>query len=279
MQYYEVVITSSFPYAYDILTAALADIGFESFSDEEDVLKAYIQEQHYDSALLQNILQEYQPNFGFSYKVNTVETRNWNAIWEENFQPISIPGKLHVRALFHTPDPSYPLEIVIQPKMSFGTGHHATTYQVMDLMLGHNFQAKKVMDFGTGTGILAILAKKLGAAEVWAVDNDPQCIENASENFEINHTPGIHLQLGDINTSGNEVYDIIIGNITRNIILEFLPSIAAMLAKNGLFIASGFYEADLPMLKEQAAAAGIVLQSHTVKDSWCAALFKKEYDA
>jgi ribosomal protein L11 methyltransferase len=275
MDYQEVSIKSSFPDAYDILTAVLAEIGFESFDDEGGTLKAYIPENTFDTKLLEETLSQYRELFLFEYSIRKIPYQNWNAVWESNFQPISIENKLRVRAVFHTPDPGYPLELIIQPKMSFGTGHHATTWLVMNAMLDLDFHGKKVMDFGTGTGILAILANKLGASDVWAVDNDPQCTENARENFELNHTNDIHIATGDISAFSEPVFDIIIGNITRNVIIEFIADISAKLQHSGLFIASGFYEDDIRILKEEADKHGLKLLKTNLKDKWCMAVFQK----
>jgi ribosomal protein L11 methyltransferase len=146
----------------------------------------------------------------------------------------------------------------------------------MNEMLQMDLVGKKVMDFGTGTGILAILAQKLGAAEVWSVDYDPQCVENAAENFELNGTKNIHLALGNITVFSGIRYDIVIGNITRNVILEFLSDIAKSLTNNGLFIASGFYEEDLDILKEHAEPLGLRFEKSNTKDKWCTAIFMKK---
>jgi len=275
MIYYEVTIQSSAPYAYDILTAGLAEIGFESFDHEGDVLKAYITEPLYNSELLTETCSNYQKHFELNYSVEKIPYKNWNEVWESNFQPISVGNQLRVRAVFHEPDTTFPLELVIQPKMSFGTGHHATTWLVMDTMLGIDFKNKKVMDFGTGTGILAILANKLGASNVWAVDNDPQCAENALENFELNNCNDILLATGNINEFEGNIYDIVLGNITRNVIVEFLPDISLKLQAKGLFIASGFYEEDVPILVKEAQKIGLELIKTNSKDKWCMAIFQK----
>jgi ribosomal protein L11 methyltransferase len=275
MDYYEVTVQSSDPYAYDILTAAFAEIGFESFESEDDQLKAYVPVKTFDQQLFSETCDYYQGIFNFEISLNKIPAQNWNALWESNFQPINVGNRVRVRAVFHNPDPSYPIELIIQPKMSFGTGHHATTWLVMHAMLTIDFSGKKVMDFGTGTGILAILANKLGASGVWAVDNDPQCAENAVENFELNNSMNIQMATGSINVFGNLKYDIIIGNITRNVIIEFLDDISIKLQDGGLFIASGFYDDDLPELILQARKSGLIFKKSNIKDKWCMAIFQK----
>ncbi|MGZ5281178.1 MAG: 50S ribosomal protein L11 methyltransferase [Bacteroidia bacterium] len=274
--YIEAEFTSPQHDVYEILMAELADIGFESFTEEEDSLKAFIQQGLYVENEFNELCDRLLHKFPFSFKLREIAPQNWNAVWESNFPDIKVEDKVHVRAMFHEPDPSCPIEIVIQPKMSFGTGHHATTWSVMKLMLDVDFKGKKVFDFGTGTGILAILAQKLGADEIWAVDNDPQCIENATENFELNHTPDIKLALGDITAFQNITYDIIIGNITRNVILAFLPQIATNLNPGGVFIASGFYFNDLEMIQEAAALLSLTLKTQQTREGWCAAVFIKQ---
>jgi ribosomal protein L11 methyltransferase len=274
--YIEAEFTSEQEYVYDILTAELADIGFESFTEEDGKLKAFIQQGIYAEAELNKLCDRLLHKFPFSYKTKEIAPQNWNNVWESNFPDITVEDKIHVRALFHEPKPEFPIEIVIQPKMSFGTGHHATTWGVMKLMLEIDFKGKKVFDFGTGTGILAILAHKLGAREIWAVDNDAQCIENSEENIEMNHAEEIKLALGDITAFPNITYDIIIGNITRNVILAFLPEIATKLNPNGVFIASGFYEEDLALIENAAAPLALTLKTQQVRDKWCAAVFTKQ---
>jgi ribosomal protein L11 methyltransferase len=276
MVYTEFSFSSDSEYAYDILTAELADLGFESFTEEDGELKAYVQKEVLDDSLLDETLSRLLHKFPFSYTQKEIAPQNWNAVWESNFPDICVDDKLRVRAVFHEPDPSFPLEIIIQPKMSFGTGHHATTWLVMKEMLSIDFKNKSVFDFGTGTGILAILAAKLGAEDIEAVDNDPQCIENSVENFELNGTPGVGIALGDITVlAEDKKFDILIGNITRNVILHFLPQIKSHLRESGLFLASGFYEDDLEILSREASALGLRLQHHHVRDKWCMAVFKR----
>jgi ribosomal protein L11 methyltransferase len=256
-----------------IIEALLAEMGFESFVMDESMLQAYIQEQQFFKEEIEKLLQNLEVN-DFYYK--RIEPENWNAVWESNFQPIEVDGQIRVRASFHDSNTKYPIEIIIEPKMSFGTGHHATTWQVMKHMLDLDFQGKNVLDFGAGTGILSILAKKLGAATVVAVDNDPQCIENAFENFARNRTPEIQLIAGDIRIIGDKDFDVVIGNITRNTILEYLPEIAAKTRQRGFFIASGFYLSDLELIINPAAGFELKFISSLNKDNWCAALFQKE---
>ena len=276
MDYYEVCITSESEYAFDILTACLAEIGFDSFESDEEALRAYIPENLFDGEILKQTCDQSLAFFPFQYSIKKISYQNWNAIWESDFKPITVANKLRVRAVFHEPDPNFPIEIIIQPKMSFGTGHHATTHLVMEYMLGLDLTAKMVLDFGTGTGILAILANKLGAKSVWAIDNDPQCIENAAENFELNNCKTIGLNLGSAEAAGTDKYDIIIANITRNTILENFEVISLKLQPQGLLIASGFYEEDLSVLNDNAATNHLAIKQWKTMDKWCAAVYQKD---
>src|SRR6185437_2870139 len=276
--HYKVIVTSESPYAFDIMTACLAEIGFESFETNDLTLNAYIPEGLFDAGTLKQTCDKYLSFFPFQYTLHKIPYQNWNRIWESDFKPVTVGDQLRVRAVFHDPDPSIPLEIVIQPKMSFGTGHHATTYLVMELMLGLNFKDRTVLDFGAGTGILGILANKLGAKYVWAVDNDPQCIENAAENFAVIDCQTIHLALGGAEAAGLDLYDIIIANITRNTIVENFEVINLKLQPNGLFIASGFYEEDLKVINKMAAPQKFTLKQWKTMDKWCAAVYQKDMD-
>ena len=274
--HYRLNISSPIPEAFEILIAELSEINFEGFVEEAENLQAFINSELFDKYDVEQLLNNYKDAFQLSWNYQQVEDENWNALWESNFEPVSIKDKLHIRALFHAHDPSYPMEIVIQPKMAFGTGHHATTSLICEYLLELDLNDKVVFDFGTGTGILAILAQMLGSKETWAVDNDPVCVENSAENFALNKTNDIHLRLGDINTLPSSlVFDIIIGNITRNVILLFLTDISNKLKSGGLFLASGFYESDLDMLKSAAYSLGLQIESYKVKDNWCAASFRK----
>ncbi len=273
--HYRINISSPIPEAFEILIAELSEISFEGFVEEADNLQAFISSEIFDKQAVEDLLESYKSLFQLKWDYQQVEDENWNALWESNFEPVTISGKLHIRALFHEQDDSYPMEIVIQPKMAFGTGHHATTSLICEYLLEMDMEDKTVFDFGTGTGILAILAQMLGAKEVWAVDNDPVCVENSAENFALNNTNDIHLRLGDINSIPEMVFDLIIGNITRNVILQYLPEIGNKLKQNALFLASGFYESDLDMLKSAAYSLGLQIESYKVKDNWCAASFRK----
>ena len=276
MNYYQVSIQSPSPDNNEIIIAGLSLLPFDTFEEEENIVKAYIPEDLFDEKEVIETLLPYKEAFDFTIEYKLIPYTNWNAIWESNYQPVHIAGKLQIIADFHTPSPDYPLTLLIHPKMSFGTGHHATTSLVAEYLLDMDLLGKNVLDLGTGTGILAILAKKKGAAEVIATDIDPQCIENAEENISLNETGDIRLLLTNEVPMAENGYDIIIGNITRNVILEYLPNIAKSLPAKGLFVASGFYKTDLAILKESALAYGLKLMGFKEKENWCAALFEND---
>lgn len=254
----------------EIVMALLVGLGYEGFWEAEDEVQAFIPQSQFEEDELHETLEPLQ----LSYSIEVQEPVNWNEEWERNFQPVDVEERVLVRAPFHQPQPQYEHEIIVMPKMAFGTGHHATTWQVMRLMLEHDWSGKQVFDFGTGTGILAVLAEQLGAAQVLAVDNDPQAVENAREVMELNGCTRITVNEGTIAASKGYTYDCILGNITRNILIEYMPRIRQALKENGLFIASGFHPQDLPLVQDAAANEGLQLLHHTTRNEWVAAQFQ-----
>jgi ribosomal protein L11 methyltransferase len=254
----------------DILTFLLGEEGFESFSQEEEELRAYIPEQLFDAEKLKQVLAGHP----FEYTTVVIPDQNWNEVWERTFSPVEIEGRCVIRAPFHECRPGFQFEIIIEPKMSFGTAHHETTSQMIELMLGMEFIGKTVLDMGCGTGILAVLADKMGAAQVLAVDNDEWAFNNSLENVEKNHSGNVRIQLGGIEiVSGS--FDIILANITRNTLLEQIPAYSEMLLPGGKLLMSGFYEEDLLQIKDLAVKHKIVLDDYITKNRWVAARFVK----
>ena len=276
MDFIELQIKTSRDLA-DILIAELGEIGFDTFEETGEGFNAYILEGSFQEADVKEIIQKYSFLGIASYETVRIPKENWNQSWETNYHPIEIPGRCRVRASFHKPDPSFPLEIVINPKMSFGTGHHSTTYLMMELLLDSDLQGKSVFDFGTGTGILAILAAKLGAAHIDASDIDEWCIENGMENIAINDCSNIKIQLGTVKeVKKNPSYDLAIANINRNVLLEEMPDYAAVLPEGSKLYLSGFYETDLPVIEEKASSLGLSKTTHRVREKWVAAAFEKK---
>ncbi|WP_176112911.1 50S ribosomal protein L11 methyltransferase [Sediminibacterium ginsengisoli] len=268
--HYQVTVTTENTDLREIIIALLADAGFDGFEETESELKAYIPAELYDAAILEALLQPHQ----LAFTAELVEKQNWNAVWESNFEPVTINDFAGIRAHFHPPfGDTVQYEIVITPKMSFGTGHHATTHMVMQLMRDIDFSGKQVFDFGTGTGILAILAEKLGAGEVLATDNDDWCIENATENSMINNCGRITIKkVTDGKESGP--FDIIIANINKNIILDNIAYLAAAVQPGGTVLLSGLLEQDEADILEAAGKHQWQHQITISRNGWIACSFK-----
>ncbi|NJL75731.1 MAG: 50S ribosomal protein L11 methyltransferase [Saprospiraceae bacterium] len=258
----------------DILVALLSEHPFDTFEEVESSLLAYIP-AHAENREVKKYVEDLVPHYQFQYERTFIPAQNWNEVWESNFQPIQVGQFCGVRAVFHTPFEDVQHELIIQPKMAFGTGHHATTYQVLEMMSGLDFQDKHVLDYGCGTGILAILAAKLGALSIDAIDVDEWAYENTLENIAINHTPHIRVHQGMINQLETRCYDIILANITLNVISSSLLALYRMLPANGYLITSGFFEEDIPTLQEMATTQGFSLLSSAQKERWACALFKR----
>jgi len=274
MDFIEVTLKVNADFA-DILTAELGELGFDAFVETEEGFSAYIEEEKYSEEALQETLQRYAGLVQVTYGVQKIERQNWNEEWERNFEPLFIGGKVSVRASFHPKPEQAVYDIVINPKMSFGTGHHETTTLMIENQLTLDHQGKRVLDMGCGTGILAIMAGELGAAGIVAVEIEDWTVENARENAELNNYSQIDVRLGGAETiAGEEPFDIILANINRNVLLEDMPAYIAVLRPQGWLLLSGFYTEDLPVLQQKAEALGLQYQSHRVKNNWVSALFR-----
>lgn len=263
-------------YYRDILMAELASLGFDTFEETEKGFKAFIPKDTFDQQALDACLSAFTADCAFEYTCQEIVQQNWNAVWESNFEPLAIAGNIYVRATFHEAKPDFPYEIVIDPKMAFGTGHHQTTSLVMAMMLEEDFKGKKVLDMGCGTGILAILAEKLGATELDAIDYDPLCYDSTLENTALNKCSHIQALCGSKEAIPSKIYDIILANINRNILLEQLDRYAEVLIPGGKLYLSGFHESpDLDILKEKAVSLGLIYTEHRVNKDWTAAKFIK----
>ena len=253
----------------DILIAELSDKGFEGFEERGNDLVAYIPETNF-----QEIAQEVETLtkvYGVSYVKESVAQTNWNAVWESNFEPVHVDTFCGIRAGFHPPfSPQPQHEIIITPKMSFGTGHHATTSSVIKLMQDVEFRGKKVFDFGTGTGILAILASKMGASVIDAIDIDTWSVENTKENIELNNAAAIRVWQSDTLKSVKDTYNVVLANINRNILLQYMADMRRLLVSGGVLILSGILKEDENAILEAARKHALVLETQIEKDNWLA---------
>ncbi|MBU2526947.1 MAG: 50S ribosomal protein L11 methyltransferase [Bacteroidetes bacterium] len=258
----------------EILLAYLSELPFESFEDDEAGLNAYMPESFWDEAQLKQLEIFQRDDFQIAYQFETIPTVNWNEDWEKNFDPISIDDLLHIRAPFH-PKSNATFEIVIMPKMSFGTGHHETTHMVSQLLLAEDLTGQTVLDMGSGTAILAILAELRGAAKIDAIDIDRWCYENALENIALNQCKNISVWEGDAALLGDNQYDTIIANINRNILLQDIQTYATVLKSGGKLFLSGFYDDDLEAIKRCCEASHIFYVKHLTRNHWVGAAFQK----
>ncbi len=258
----------------EILIAELALIHFDSFSETETGIQAYILKENEDEKAVENLQIIQNEEFSISYERKEVEPINWNEEWEKNFEPIEVNRECYVRATFHEAQPSYRYEIVIDPKMSFGTGHHETTHMMIQQILRHNMTKKQVLDMGCGTAILAMLAKMKGADFVKGIDIDEWAYENALENIKRNNLE-ISLALGTADLLGSETFDIILANINRNILLQDATHYIKVLNPEGNLFLSGFYYEDLPIIREGFEKNGVKFVSYIERNNWVSAHFKK----
>lgn len=260
----------------EMLIAALSDAGFEGFEEGDDFLKAFIASADFNECKLQEITAHYK----VESTTTVIEETNWNAVWESGFQPVIVELEATnlpwagIRAHFHAPMPDLKYEIVITPKMSFGTGHHATTYLMMQQMEAMELTGKSVFDFGTGTGVLAILAEKMGAASILAVDNDDWSIENAIENTRANGCNAITVMQAET-VPANGPFQIILANINKNVILEHMPLLAAGLAEGGTLLLSGLLTNDEEEIVNAAAHHSLLLRKKSVRNNWIALRFSR----
>ncbi len=259
----------------EIFSARLAEIGFDSFLSEEEAFKAYVDEENFELNELNHLLNE---NF-FSeirlIKNEILPEKNWNEIWESDYQPVIVNSRCRVRAPFHKPDAGFEFDLLIEPRMSFGTAHHETTSQVIKLMLDRPFEGKSVLDMGSGTAVLAILARKMKASPVVAIDNDEWAYNNALDNIQLNQVPDVEVALGDAAAIGQRKFDVVIANINRNILLNDMGIYIAALEPQGQLLMSGFYEADLALITDKAVSLGLKYVKHISENQWVAALYSK----
>lgn len=259
----------------DMFMELLGTIGFDSFMDTEDGFEAYCQESALDETELDEILRMEQFANVSLLKKELIPDQDWNATWEASYDPVIINELCRIRAPFHKVEGTYRYDLVIEPKMSFGTAHHETTSQIIELMLQSEFSGLNVLDMGSGTGVLAILAKKLGSAMTVAIDNDEWAYRNALDNIRLNDENEIVVELGDASSLNDRQFDVILANINRNILLRDMKEYVKSLVENGRIFFSGFYEEDLVLITKEAEHLGLKYVNHVTKNNWTAAVFVK----
>lgn len=261
----------------EILMAEIAEAGFDTFMETEKGFEAFVEQHQYDKQKLQEVKDKYTPLTPVVFFIDRVEKKNWNEEWEKNYEPIVVDDTVIIRAHFHKPEKEYPYDIIITPKMSFGTGHHQTTHLMLKAQLGIDHYNKRVMDAGTGTAVLAIMASKLGAKKIEAFDIDSWSVENGNENAEVNHCTNINLRQGKISElSFAENFEIILANINKNILLEEMHEYAARLNPGGKLLLSGFYEKDIPDLLSMAKRYDLHQVTSYARDEWACLLLEKK---
>lgn len=259
----------------DMFMELLGEIGFDSFMDTDDGFDAYCQEPLLNEEELNDILQMEQFANVKLIKKELIPDQDWNATWEASYEPVIINEFCRIRAPFHKVEGSYKYDLIIEPKMSFGTAHHETTSQIIELMLQSDFTGQNLLDMGSGTGVLAILAKKLGSATTVAIDNDEWAYRNALDNIRLNDENEIIVELGDATSLNDRQFDVILANINRNILLRDMKEYVKCLVDGGKIFFSGFYEEDLVLIKKEAERLGLTYSNHVTKNNWTAAVFVK----
>jgi ribosomal protein L11 methyltransferase len=260
----------------EILIAELAEVGFDSFLETDEGIDAYAPQADFDRERFDEIISNYREAAQISLSEGLMPKVNWNEEWEKNYDPIEVDDLVYVRASFHQPKAGFRYEIVINPKMSFGTGHHATTFQMLRHQGEVDHAGKRVVDVGSGTGILAIMAHLLGASEVEAFDIDDWCVDNGNENFDLN---GLKTRMGlgtirQVNPQGP--FDIVLANINKNVLLDEMEIYSGLLPSKGYLLLSGFYTEDIEDLAQAALPFGLDLLKKSSKDNWAALILKKQ---
>ena len=257
----------------ELIMAALGEMGFESFMETEDGLQAYIISASFDAGFL-NEASLWPDGANPEYSWKTIEEQNWNAVWESNFDSVTIDDRCMVRAPFHEKDPKIEFDIVIEPKMSFGTAHHETTAQMISLLLNTDVKGKTVLDMGSGTAVLAILAAMKGASQITAIDNDEWAYNNALENVERNHLSHINVYEGDAALLEGKKFEVILANINRNILLNDMKHYRDSLTPGGTLMMSGFYTEDVELITAKATELGFTKTGQTERNRWATATYK-----
>ncbi|MCD6010818.1 MAG: hypothetical protein K0Q79_680 [Flavipsychrobacter sp.] len=274
MQYVKLTFAITGEEQSGILIAMLTEIGYDGFEEAGDTLIAYIAQPNFHEEELQLVTGQ----LGANYATEIIQEQNWNALWESNFPPVIVEGLCTIRADFHDIKVTTPYDIRITPKMSFGTGHHATTQLMMQLMQQQDMENTSVLDFGTGTGVLAILAEMMGATNILAIDNDDWCVENASENLERNNCRHIRVEKGSLEVAGNDKFQVILANINRHILLQYMQALYDKLGNNGVILMSGLLREDRDIIVNAAETVKFGFEKIKEQGNWIALVFNKHDD-
>jgi len=275
MNYYELKLNAITEEMKEILMAELSELGFESFLEEQDGINGYIPVSRYQGKTILSYLEKKSQTIGLTYELKKIKAENWNAIWESQYKPVLVEKKCLVRAPFHDAQHGVIYDIVIEPKMSFGTAHHETTTLMIGMLMKENVKGMDVLDMGCGTGVLAILAFKMGAGSVDAIDLDEWAYQNAKENILKNNAHSISVIQGDVRKIPAQEYDLILANINRNVLLDDIPLYAQHLSHPGILLLSGFYLDDLPLVSRRAKENNLELSTSGSRNNWVAAKFIK----
>ena len=259
----------------EIVIALLSQAEFESFATVENGVEAYIQTSLIDEVEIQTIINNLKELYVFELEINEIEDVNWNEEWEKDYEPVFVNSLCVIRAPFHKISPKLEYDIVIEPKMAFGTGHHETTFLVSDYLFSKNIKNKTICDAGTGSGVLSIIASKLKAKEIFAYDIDQWSYNNTKENLKINKVSNVKLKKGNVSLIKALKFDVIIANINRNILLNDVPQFSASLNAKGILIVSGFYSQDLPIIMKEFEKEDLKLDTFKKKNNWIVASFDK----
>ncbi|MBL7835428.1 MAG: 50S ribosomal protein L11 methyltransferase [Cyclobacteriaceae bacterium] len=260
----------------EILQAEISEAGFDTFMEIENGFEAYAEQENFDKNILHEIQQRYSALTPLTFYQDKIEKKNWNEEWEKNYEPVIVDDRVIIRAGFHQPAKNYPHDIIITPKMSFGTGHHQTTHLMVKTQLEMDHANKVVMDAGCGTAVLAIMASKLGAKKIEAFDIDEWSVINGKENAEVNNCDNINIRQGKISDlTFEDDFDIILANINKNILLQEMHQYAAYLKPDGLLLLSGFYDQDIPDLLKSANQYTLMQVKSHEREKWVSLLLKK----
>ena len=280
MKYFELAFTVNpcNEIVTDVLSATLGEIGFDSFVEREGGILAYVQQSLFDEEALKSVIEDFPlPDTEITYIIKVAEDKDWNAEWEKNsFKPVVIGERCVIHSTFHTDYPKAEYDIVINPQMAFGTGHHGTTASIIQELLEADLKGKTVLDMGCGTSILSILASKREAKAVTAIDIDDWCVNNSRDNIALNRISNITVELGDASSlKGREPFDVVMANINRNILLADMESYVSVMHPGSEIYLSGFYVEDIPLIRSKGESLGLKFLSYSENDSWVAVKMKK----